>query len=98
VSAEEAGDPAALTLRTLVNGELVQESSTALLIFDIATLISAISEFATLEAGDVVLTGTPSGVGFRRQPPLLLGDGDTVVVEIGGVGRLENRFVTEPPL
>jgi acylpyruvate hydrolase len=75
---------------------MVQDASTELLIFDVPTLISVISEFATLEAGDVILTGTPGGVGFRRDPPLLLSDGDTVVVEIDGVGRLENRFVAEP--
>jgi len=96
VTPDEVGDPGTLRLRTLVNGEVVQDASTELLIFDIATLVSAISEFATLLPGDVILTGTPSGVGFRREPPLLLGDGDTVVVEIDRVGRLENRFVSEP--
>lgn len=84
-----------LTLRTTVNGETVQEASTSLMIFDIPTLVSVISEFATLEPGDLILTGTPSGVGFRREPPLLLGPGDVVAVEVSGVGRLENRFVAE---
>ncbi|MFZ0088509.1 MAG: fumarylacetoacetate hydrolase family protein [Solirubrobacteraceae bacterium] len=96
VTANEVPDPGALTLRTLVNGEPVQESSTELLIFDVPTLVSVISEFATLEPGDVILTGTPGGVGFRREPQLLLGDGDVVAVEIDGVGRIENRFVAEP--
>jgi acylpyruvate hydrolase len=96
VTPDEVGDPGALKLRTTVNGQMVQDASTELLIFDVPTLISVISEFATLEAGDVILTGTPGGVGFRRDPPLLLSDGDTVVVEIDGVGRLENRFVAEP--
>jgi acylpyruvate hydrolase len=96
VTPDEVGDPGALKLRTTVNGQVAQDASTELLIFDVPTLVSVISEFATLEAGDVILTGTPGGVGFRREPPLLLGDGDTVVVEIDGVGRLENRFVAEP--
>jgi len=95
VTADELGDPGRLRLRTFVNGQPVQEASTELLIFDVATLVSVISEFATLEPGDVILTGTPGGVGFRREPQLLLGDGDVVVVEIDGVGRLENRFVAQ---
>jgi acylpyruvate hydrolase len=93
VTLEEISGP--LTLRTFVNGDKVQEASTELLIFDVATLVSVISEFATLEPGDLILTGTPGGVGFRREPPLLLSDGDVVVVEVDGVGRLENRCVAE---
>jgi acylpyruvate hydrolase len=96
VTPDEVPDPGKLNLRTRVNAELVQEASTALLIFSIPTLISTISEFTTLEPGDVILTGTPAGVGFRREPKLLMGDGDVVSVEIDGVGRLENRFVSEP--
>lgn len=95
VTVDEVPDPGALALRTTVNEQVVQESSTELMIFEVATLISVISTFTTLEPGDVLLTGTPSGVGFRREPKLLLGDGDRVVVEIDGVGRIENRFVSE---
>ncbi len=95
VTADEVPDPSALTLRTLVNGEVVQDTTTDLMIFPIPTLISVISEFATLEPGDVILTGTPAGVGFRREPQLLMGDGDVAVVEIDGIGRTENRFVAE---
>ena len=95
VTGDEIGDPGSLSVRTTVNGAVVQDASTAQLIFDIATLVSTISEFAALDPGDLILTGTPSGVGFRREPPLLLGDGDVVVVEIDQVGRLENRCVTE---
>jgi acylpyruvate hydrolase len=95
VTAEEVGDPGALTLRTIVNGQVVQEASTAQLIFDIPTLVSRISEFTTLEPGDLILTGTPGGVGFRREPPLLLGPGDVVAVEIDRVGRIENTMVAE---
>jgi acylpyruvate hydrolase len=84
-----------LTLRTFVNGEKVQEASTELLIFDVATLVSVVSEFATVEPGDLILTGTPGGVGYRREPQLLLGDGDVVIVEVDRVGRIENRCVAD---
>jgi acylpyruvate hydrolase len=93
VTLDEIADP--LTLRTFVNGEKVQEASTELLIFDVATLVSIVSEFATIEPGDLILTGTPGGVGYRREPQLLLTDGDVVVVEVEGVGRIENRCVTD---
>jgi acylpyruvate hydrolase len=95
VTPDELDDPGALTLRTTVNGEVVQEASTAQLIFDIPTLVSAISEFAALEPGDLILTGTPGGVGYRREPQLLLGPGDVVAVEVEGVGRIENTMVAE---
>jgi acylpyruvate hydrolase len=95
VTPDEVGDPGALTLRTLVNGDVVQEAGTDLMIFPVPTLVSVISEFATLQPGDVILTGTPAGVGFRRDPRLLMGDGDVAVVEIEGVGRTENRFAAE---
>jgi acylpyruvate hydrolase len=95
VTLDEA--PNTLTLKTLVNGETVQEASTELLIFDVATLVSTVSEFATIEPGDLILTGTPGGVGYRREPPLLLKDGDVVAVEIDGVGRIENRCVADRP-
>ena len=95
VGADELPHPEGLTLRTTVNGRVVQESSTDLMIFDVATLVSAISEFTTLDPGDLIFTGTPSGVGFRRDPQLLLGNGDVVAVEIERVGRIENRMVSE---
>jgi acylpyruvate hydrolase len=94
VTLDEITEP--LTLRTFVNGEQTQDSSTALLVFDVATLVSTISEFSTLEPGDLILTGTPGGVGYRREPKLLLKDGDVVVVEVDQVGRIENRCVAEP--
>ncbi len=90
---EDVTEP--LALRTFVNGEPVQEASTELLIFDVATLVSTVSEFATIEPGDLILTGTPGGVGYRREPQLLLSDGDVVVVEIDQVGRIENRCVAD---
>lgn len=95
VTVDEVSDPGALTLRTTVNGQTVQESPTSLLIFSIPKLVSVISEFATLEPGDPILTGTPGGVGVRREPQLLLGDGDVVTVEVDGVGRIENRMTAE---
>lgn len=93
VTLDEISDLSGLTLRTVVNGETVQEASTGLMIFDVPTLVSVISQFTTLEPGDLILTGTPSGVGFRRDPPLLLAAGDVVSVELDGVGRIENRCV-----
>ncbi len=95
VTADEVGDPSALTLRTTVNGQIVQEATTALMLFPVAKLVSVISEFTTLEPGDLILTGTPAGVGFRREPQLLLHDGDLVAVEVDGVGRIENRMRDE---
>jgi acylpyruvate hydrolase len=93
VTLDEAPYP--LTLRTQVNGETVQNASTELLIFDVAALVSVISEFATLEPGDLILTGTPGGVGYRREPQLLLKDGDVVTVEVEQIGRIENRCVAD---
>jgi acylpyruvate hydrolase len=94
VTPDEAGsDP--LRITTVVNGETVQDATTDLMIFDVATLIATISEFCTLLPGDLILTGTPGGVGVRRDPPLLLGPGDVVAVEVGGVGRIENTMKEE---
>jgi acylpyruvate hydrolase len=93
VTREDINEP--LTLRTFVNGEKTQEASTELLIFDVATLVSTVSEFATIEPGDLILTGTPGGVGYRREPQLLLSPGDVVVVEVEQVGRIENRCVAD---
>jgi acylpyruvate hydrolase len=93
VTREELTEP--LTLQTFVNGQKTQDTSTELMIFDVATLVSTISEFATLEPGDLILTGTPGGVGYRREPKLLLTDGDVVVVEVDQVGRIENRCMAD---
>lgn len=83
-------------IRTVLNGTVVQSSSVDRLVFDVATLISLVSEFTTLLPGDVLLTGTPGGVGYRRKPPVFLGDGDVISVEVDGVGRVENHVVAEP--
>jgi len=91
VTADEVGDPQALRLRCLVNGQVMQESSTAEMIFGVARLISFCSQAFTLEPGDVIATGTPAGVGWFRDPKRMLHDGDEVVVEIDRIGRLVNR-------
>jgi 2-keto-4-pentenoate hydratase/2-oxohepta-3-ene-1,7-dioic acid hydratase in catechol pathway len=83
-------DPHALRIRCSVNGELLQDSSTGELIFGVPDLVAFLSRAFTLLPGDVVATGTPSGVGVFRKPPRFLQDGDTVAVEIEGIGRLEN--------
>jgi acylpyruvate hydrolase len=95
VTPDEVGDPHALDISLELNGECMQASNTSHFIFDIPTLVATISEFVPLWPGDVVLTGTPSGVGYRREPKVLLGDGDRMVVEIERVGRLENRVAAE---
>ena len=89
VTADEL-DPGKLELRTLVSGTEMQHSNTRHLIFDVPALIEFISGGVTLEPGDVITTGTPAGVGVRRQPPRYLTAGDVVRIEIGGIGALEN--------
>lgn len=93
VTADEIPDIAAAWLRTRVNGELRQEAPVADLIFDIPTLIETLSSVMTLEAGDVIATGTPVGVGIGFNPPVYLGPGDVVEVEIEGIGTLRNPVV-----
>ena len=90
VPAEQIPDPQALSIRCLLNGEVVQDSSTANMIFSIAEVIAFVSDGITLEEGDLILTGTPAGVGFGRKPPVYLADGDEVTIEIEGVGSLTN--------
>ena len=79
-------------ISTVLNGEKVQDSTIKLLIFSIPRLIATISEFTALGTGDLILTGTPSGVGHRRSPPLYLKSGDVVSVEVTGVGMLRNQI------
>jgi acylpyruvate hydrolase len=85
-----------LRLMTRVNGLTVQDTSTSDLIFDVATLVSLLSEVFTLYPGDVIVTGTPSGVGGLRQPPLFLKPGDICEIEVEGIGLLSNGVVDEP--
>jgi acylpyruvate hydrolase len=89
---DEVPDPQALWLRTWVNGDLRQDSSTSNLIFDIPTLVEFISEACTLEPGDLILTGTPSGVGMGMDPPRFLASGDVVRIEIEGLGAIEHSI------
>ena len=84
-----------LTLETRLNGTVVQHATTDDLIFDVATLIAIISEAITLEPGDLIVTGTPAGVGAARKPQLWMKPGDVCEVEIQGVGLLVNRVVDE---
>jgi 2-keto-4-pentenoate hydratase/2-oxohepta-3-ene-1,7-dioic acid hydratase in catechol pathway len=95
VTRDELKDPQALTLRTLVNGEVRQESHTRDMIFDVATLVAFLSGSTTLLPGTVILTGTPSGVGAGMKPPVFLKAGDEVVVAIEGIGELRNPVKLE---
>ncbi|HEY8418710.1 MAG TPA: fumarylacetoacetate hydrolase family protein [Limnochordales bacterium] len=93
VTADEVPDPQALPIRLTLNGQIMQAGHTADMIFPVAQLISYLSRLMTLEPGDVIATGTPAGVGAARKPPVFLEPGDVVVVEIEGIGRLENPVV-----
>ncbi len=95
VTADEIPDPTQLTLTTRLNGEQMQHANTDQLIFNIPYLISYISSFMPLRPGDVIITGTPGGVGFKRKPPVYMKDGDTVEVEISGIGTLRNPLKNE---
>jgi 2-keto-4-pentenoate hydratase/2-oxohepta-3-ene-1,7-dioic acid hydratase in catechol pathway len=87
--------PQTLTLTTRVNGEVVQLESTSQMIFSVAKTLAFLSSFMTLEPGDLIATGTPSGIGARRQPPLFLQPGDIVEVEIERIGMIRNQMVAE---
>jgi 2-keto-4-pentenoate hydratase/2-oxohepta-3-ene-1,7-dioic acid hydratase in catechol pathway len=95
VTTADIPDPQALSIRCIVNGTALQDSTTAEMIFGVAEIISYLSRFITLEPGDVIATGTPVGVGFARDPQIFLGDGDVVDVEIEGIGTLRNPVVVE---
>ena len=93
VSADEVGDPQTLPIRCSVNGDLRQNSTTADMVFGVPELVSYISRYWTLEAGDVIASGTPEGVAAGRPDKPWLRPGDEVVVEVGNLGRLVNRLV-----
>ena len=95
VTRDEIPEPHGLQVRCLVNGEVVQDSKTDQLIFRIPQLVEHLSLAFTLLPGDLILTGTPPGVGHHRKPPQYLGDGDVVTVEIEGIGSLTNPCRTE---
>lgn len=91
-------NPNALRIRSILNGTVMQDSSTADMIFDVPTLIEFLTTDKTLPAGTVILTGTPEGVGFARTPPVWLKPGDTIAVEIEQIGTLTNTVAdTRPP-
>lgn len=91
VTKDELPDPSRVKIETYVNGEKRQSSNTSHLIFNIPTLLEFITSIMTLEPGDIILTGTPDGVGFAMDPPQFLQDGDVVRIEIEGIGVLENE-------
>ena len=91
----ELGDGSGLRVVQRLNGELFQDGNTAELVFSVRRLVAHASSFCTLEPGDLILTGTPSGVGHARTPPVSLQPGDMVEVEIDGIGVLRNPVVAE---
>jgi 2-keto-4-pentenoate hydratase/2-oxohepta-3-ene-1,7-dioic acid hydratase in catechol pathway len=93
VPRDEISDPHDLRIRAIVSGEVLQDSTTANLIFGIDAVISYASQTTTLEPGDLILTGTPAGVGVFRDPQRLLQPGDEVTIEIEGIGSLTNPVV-----
>jgi 2-keto-4-pentenoate hydratase/2-oxohepta-3-ene-1,7-dioic acid hydratase in catechol pathway len=95
VSKDELGDPHTLDIAITVAGEKLQDSNTSLLIFKVPALIEYISGIVPLEAGDVISTGTPPGVGMGRTPQRWLRPGDEMVVEIARIGQLRNGVVAE---
>jgi 2-keto-4-pentenoate hydratase/2-oxohepta-3-ene-1,7-dioic acid hydratase in catechol pathway len=95
VTADEIGDPSQLELTTRLNGNVMQNTTTDLMIFDIPTTIEYITTFTELRPGDVISTGTPGGVGFKRNPPVFMKAGDTVEIEVSKIGTLVNKIVAE---
>jgi 2-keto-4-pentenoate hydratase/2-oxohepta-3-ene-1,7-dioic acid hydratase in catechol pathway len=96
VPAAEVADPQALRIRALLNGEALQDSTTANMVFGVAELVAFITQAITLEPGDLILTGTPAGVGAFRDPKVFLEDGDEIAIEIEGIGTLSNPVRREP--
>jgi 2-keto-4-pentenoate hydratase/2-oxohepta-3-ene-1,7-dioic acid hydratase in catechol pathway len=95
VTTDEIADPGRLMLTTRLNGQEVQKSGTDLLIYSVPKIIAFCSDFTALSPGDVIATGTPEGVGHRRNPPLWMKPGDVLEVEISGIGTLRTRVVDE---
>ncbi|OQX65350.1 MAG: hypothetical protein B5M55_04200 [Desulfococcus sp. 4484_242] len=95
VTPEEIPDPHCLSIRCLLNGKLMQDSNTSRIVFRVPDLIRFFSRHFTLKPGDVILTGTPHGVGTFRDPSVYMKNGDEIIVEIEGIGRLVNRCRTK---
>ena len=96
VTSDELGDPGALRVRSSVNGEPWQDSTTAEMVFDVPTIVAFASRTITLEPGDIIATGTPAGVGHYQSPPRYLAHGDVMRCEIEGIGAIENLVVDAP--
>lgn len=96
VTADELPDPNQLAIKTILNGNVMQDWNTNDMIFDVPTLIEFLSGSTLLAPGTVILTGTPHGVGFARKPPVFLQDGDTVTIAIERIGQLTNPVRAEP--
>jgi 2-keto-4-pentenoate hydratase/2-oxohepta-3-ene-1,7-dioic acid hydratase in catechol pathway len=96
VTRDELDDLQSLEITSRVNGEVMQSSTTAMMIFPIAETIEFITSFMTLEPGDIIATGTPGGVGMARDPQVFLREGDLVEVEVSGIGTLRNHVVATP--
>jgi len=90
VPVADVPDPQALPIRAILNGEVLQDSSTSNMIFGVAEIVSFVSQAITLEPGDLIITGTPAGVGAFRKPPVWLQPGDEITIEIDGVGSITN--------
>jgi 5-carboxymethyl-2-hydroxymuconate isomerase len=94
VPATEVPDPQALPIRAVLNGVTMQDSTTANMVFGVAEIIAFVSQGITLEPGDLIITGTPAGVGAFRDPPVWMKPGDEIMIEIDGVGSITNRVVS----
>ena len=90
VPKSQVTDPQALRIRAILNGETMQDSTTANMVFGVAEIISFVSQAITLEPGDLIATGTPAGVGAFRDPPVFMQPGDEITIEIEGIGKLTN--------
>jgi 2-keto-4-pentenoate hydratase/2-oxohepta-3-ene-1,7-dioic acid hydratase in catechol pathway len=90
VAADDVPDPQSLPIRAILNGETMQESNTSRMIFGVADIIAFASQAITLEPGDLILTGTPAGVGAFRTPPVWMKPGDEITIEINGLGSISN--------
>jgi 2-keto-4-pentenoate hydratase/2-oxohepta-3-ene-1,7-dioic acid hydratase in catechol pathway len=95
ITRDEVADIESQTLTTRLNGEVMQQAKISDMIFSIGEIIEYVSSFTPLETGDVIATGTPGGVGFKREPAVYMKPGDTVEVEITGVGLLRNPIADE---
>ena len=93
VPASQIPDPQSLPIRAILNGEVMQDSSTSNMIFGVAEIVSFVSQAITLEPGDLIITGTPAGVGAFRDPPVWLKPGDEITIEIDGLGSITNPVV-----